>query len=614
MTPNMVSYFLIYYDHSNRKQSPFSKWCIDENDVAHGKCIEGENEKEVFIMEKKQKNLISIFLLVVGVIFILVAGGIFVTTAWKYLPVLVKQLALLVVAGGMFGGAYALSKNEKLVWISETLFHLGNAFVGFFVIAIMGGVVENNVVGNACKVLAASGAMAVPVSVKLVTKRGAIDFAALTLLVDGILISGCVACETTINTYVYLLAGFVIGLAIVDALQQRAQKQDGFSLCVGITYLLHVSVYAMFTGFASLASIESDVSDKLALDSIVWVGVLVAISTLSWMVRKHVLIRVVNSGISVWFTFVVVNNIHKLLTGTDNFSLVMVLTILIVTVVMVWLRRVEITGVMIATAIVIPFGQLFCYWMDALISIFDGIEEAWSTTYHPYSFIIGAGMFALYIVEYGCEDIFAEWKESKLLKFAGLQIASGCIMWFASKMTDSWAMVFYLLTAINMLLLVTVLKNNTAKRVFKTLAMFAVIFATSVQPFVEIPKAFNVEWVCFLIAMGIVLFRFIWYDKKEQFSILYFIATCVILGVLLISNLASGGLGNVLILGMTGIVMLVTAAITNNKKYVVASSVTLIILVLYLTREFWLSIAWWVYLFAAGVGLVLLAVKKAKEA
>lgn len=564
-------------------------------------------------MEKKQKNLISILLLVVGAIFILVAGGIFVTTAWKYLPVLVKQLALLVVAGGMFGGSYALSKNEKLGWISETLFHLGNAFVGFFVIAIMGGVVENNLVGNAIKLLVASGAMAIPVGIKLVAKRGAIDFAALSLLVDGILISGCVACETTMNTYMYLLAGFVIGLAIMDALQQKEKKQDGFSLCVGITYLLHVCVYTMFTGLASLAGIDNGVVDKLIIDSILWMGVVVAFSTLSWIVRRHVLIRLFNSAVSVWFTFIAVNGIYNLLSNVDNFSLVMMFTVVLVTVLMVCLRRVEITSLMITAVIVIPFGQLFFYWLDGMISIFDGVDAAWSTNYHPYSFIIGAGMFALYIVEYGCEDVFTEWKESKLLKFAGLQMVTGCAMWLASKLTDSWAMVFYLLTAIDMLLMVTVLKNETAKKVFKSLAMFGVIFAISVQPFVEIPKAFRVEWICFLIAMGIVLFRFVWYDKKDRFSILYFIATCVILCTLLIRNLVSGGLGNVLILGMTGIVMLVIAAMKNDKKYVVASSVTLILLVLYLTREFWLSIAWWVYLFAAGVGLVLLAVKKAKE-
>jgi len=565
-------------------------------------------------MEKREKNLISVFLLVVGVIFILVAGGIFVTTAWKYLPILVKQLALLVVAGGMFGGSYILSKNEKLGWISETLFHLGNAFVGFFVIAIMGGVVENNISGNAFKVLAASGAMAIPIGIKMIKKKSAVDFAALSLLVDSVLISTCIACETTINTYMYLLAGFTIVLAILDAMQQKAKNQDGFELCVGITYLLHAGVYSMMTGIASLAIIDDYVKDKLVVDGILWLSVVVAITAFSWKVRQNVVIRVFNSLASVWFAFITVNGIYHMVSDVDNESIVMVLTTVIASVLMVWLQRTEITGLLIAAAVVIPYGQLFFYWLDALIDLFNPIDSAWSTIYHPYSFIIGVAMFALYIVKYGCEDIFTEWKESKLLKFAGLQMITGCVMWFASKMTDSWAMVFYLLVAIDMLLVVTVLKKGTAKRVFKSIAMFAVIFAISVQPFVEIPSEFHVEWVCFLIAMGIVLFRHIWYDKKEQFSILYFVATCVILGILLINNLCSGGLGNVLILGVTGIVMLVVAAMKNDKKYVIASSVTLLVLVLYLTREFWLSIAWWVYLFAAGVGLVLLAVKKAKEA
>lgn len=562
-------------------------------------------------MEKKQKNLISIFLLVVGVIFILVAGGIFVTTAWKYLPVLVKQLALLVVAGGMFGGSYVLSKNEKLGWIAETLFHLGNAFVGFFVIAVMGGVVENGAVGNAFKVMVASGTMSALVGLKLMIKKSAFDFAAVSLLVDTLLISGCLAFETTFTAYMYWLAGFVIVLAVVDALQQKAKKEDGFALCVGITYLLHACAYSLLAGFCSLTISYAD--NKLVMDGIVLLGVVVGITTLSWMVRRNVAIRVLNSLVSVWFTFIAVNGIFHIVSDVEDFGIVMVMVTLIVSVLMVWLKRAEVTGLLIATAVVLPYGQLLFYWMDALLGLFDGIDATWTTTYNPYSFIIGAAIFALYIVEYGCQDILTEWKESKLLKFAGLQMVTGCVMWIASKMTSSWGMVFFLLVTIDMLLMVTILNHETAKRVFQSFAMCAFIFATSCQPFVEIPGAFCVEWNCALVAIGIVLFRHIWYDKKDQFSIPYFITTCVLLAVLLLSNLNDGGIGNVLMLGMTGIVMLIVAAMQNNKKYVIASSTTLIILVLYLTREFWLSIAWWVYLFAAGVVLVLLAVKKAKE-
>lgn len=565
-------------------------------------------------MEKRQKNLISIFLLVVGVIFILVAGGIFVTTAWKYLPMFVKQLALLVVAGGMFGGSHVLAKNDKLGWISETLFHLGNAFVGFFVIAIMGGVVENGAIGNAFKIMTASFAMATIVGIKLVSKKSAFDFAAVSLLIDVLLISGCIAFETTFHAYLYLLAGFVIVLAVFDALQQKAERKDGFSLCVGITYLLHAAYYTMFAGFASMFVFDSYEDGSLVRDAIIWFGVVVVITSLSWMIRKNVVLRVFNSLAVLWFTFVAVSGICQNVLEVENFSFIMILVVAIVAILMVCLDRAEITGLMVAAAVIIPFGQLLFYFFDSLGGLFGGMDESWSTTYNPYSVIIGVAMFALYIVKYGCENMLTEWRKSRMLQFAGLQMVTGCVMWFASKMTASWAMVFYLLVAINMSLMVIVLKNETAKRVFSTLAMLAFITAIGVQPFVEIAESYHVEWVCFLIALGIVLFRVIWYDYKEQLSIVYFAVTCILLASLLLHNLHVNSLGNVMILGVTGIVMLVIAAMKNDKKYVMASSVTLIILVLYLTREFWLSIAWWVYLFAAGVALVLLAVKKAKEA
>lgn len=82
------------------------------------------------------------------------------------------------------------------------------------------------------------------------------------------------------------------------------------------------------------------------------------------------------------------------------------------------------------------------------------------------------------------------------------------------------------------------------------------------------------------------------------------------LAVLLINDMIQGGLGNVIILGVAGVIMLLVAAIFNRREYVIAASAALILLVLYITRSFWLSIAWWVYLFAAGVVLILLAIKK----
>lgn len=557
-------------------------------------------------MERKQKNLISVLLLTVGVIFILVAGSIFVTTAWKYLPVLVKQLALLVVAAGMFGGSFLTSQNEKLGWISDTLFHVGNAFVGFFMIAIMGGVVENNLEGNAFKILVAAGAMMVPVIMKLIIKKKAFDFATLAILVDIAFIVGCVALEGTVKIYIYLMAGFVLALTAVDYNQQKSYTSDsGFQLCVGIVHLIHTINY-------SLWAIGYSLCDEKDLDSTLFASVIVIVTGIAWMTREELAIRVCNSLATFWLVIVAVFDVFGVAGYTGSNSVIWFVITILISAIMVFFAREEMTGLLVASAVVIPYGQLLFYWVDAFGGLLSGMDSTWNTTYYPYSIVLGIAFVVLYMMHYG--DMKNTWKESKLLKLAGLQLGTGFWMWMASKMPEIWVMIFFLLVAMNIFMIGMAFSNTEVKRVFRTIALPAFITSILAQPFVEIPDAYIVEWVCFLIAIGIVLFRFIWYDKKEKFSILYFTTTCVLLGVLLLSDLVSGGIGNVLILGLTGIVMLILAAVQNNKKYVVASSVTLILLVLYLTKEFWLSIAWWVYLFVAGVVLVFLAVKKAKEA
>jgi hypothetical protein len=130
----------------------------------------------------------------------------------------------------------------------------------------------------------------------------------------------------------------------------------------------------------------------------------------------------------------------------------------------------------------------------------------------------------------------------------------------------------------------------------------------------NLTKNYLTEWNCAVFALGIVLLGYIWYDKKQVVDQLQFILTCLLLVILLLRDVVSGGLGNVLLLGVTCVTMIVVAAVRNRRDYVIAASIALALIVIYITRAFWLSIAWWVYLFAAGVILIVFAVKKEKEA
>lgn len=147
------------------------------------------------------------------------------------------------------------------------------------------------------------------------------------------------------------------------------------------------------------------------------------------------------------------------------------------------------------------------------------------------------------------------------------------------------------------------------RREMKTLLVLWGELLMLFQPYFHIPQLFNREWRSGLIIIGVVLLGFIWYDKCKEIRWVQFAVICQQLLGLLLHDLNDGQLENVLILGVTCLVILVAASIYKRKEYVIASSVLLLLIAVYLTRNVWLSIAWWVYLLVAGIVLIVIAVR-----
>lgn len=231
--------------------------------------------------------------------------------------------------------------------------------------------------------------------------------------------------------------------------------------------------------------------------------------------------------------------------------------------------------------------------------------------YYPFSLVFAVGLFLLYYKSKYIDN--EEEMSSRYGWSACLQVLAAIIMWGAAYAYEFAPATFHILVVITLVTVAFWVQDQTAKSVLWTIALCFGEFAVWTQKLIPIPTNYQVEWVCTFLGLGIVLLPFIWYDKNKDLEMVQFIMTCWLLGVLLLHNLSVGELGNVLFLGMVSIAILLVAAVKNERKYVIAASVTLILLVLYLTRSFWLSIAWWVYLFVAGVVLVLLAIKKERE-
>lgn len=551
-------------------------------------------------MEQRNKNQISTLLLVVGVIFILVAGSIFVTTAWQYLPEFVKQLTLLVVAAGLFVGSHKVSQSGKLQKSEKALFYLGVAFTGFFVLAAMGGLVDDSFYPqlNAFKMLMASLAMLVPVGFRLWIRKKGFEYSVAAVLIDGSLIWLTAALELEFRTFALLSSIWLLCLAAIDYYRRKEGMENaGLELSVSVVYLVHAVLYAPIVLVSTIEALAFGHN----LVSILFAMMPVLLTGITYMAEQQTVYRILNSVAIVGVVYMLCANLNFMLNLPEDFFMVLLAAFTINMIIMLLVDRKELRMLWIGIGLLTPFVQWFFYM----------ITFHKQDAYYPFSFVFAAGALLLY---YKSKYIDEEEMSSSYGWIACLQVLTGIIMWVASYTYEFSLETIYLLVAITLVIVAFWVQDQTIKSILWTVALVFGEIAAWGQTLVEIPSGYQVEWVCTTIGLGIVLLRFLWYDSKEDIDALQFVVTCWILGTLLLHNLSVGELGNVLFLGMVSIAILLVAAMKNERRYVIAASVTLILLVLYLTRSFWLSIAWWVYLFVAGVVLVLLAIKKEREA
>ena len=345
-------------------------------------------------MEKKQKNSIVTFMMVVGVAFILVAGCIFVRQAWKYLPEVAKQFCLLAVAAGSFTGSVFAGRTKLLKKTETALFYIGDVFLGYFILAVTGGTAVTELLDlkMATRLLAATLTMMIPMVVKLIWKQKIYDYAVTVVMANLAVIFAHISVEAKFSVYTMMMAVLtVILLVISQIITKRTDCSNGLKVCTKVCFM---------------------------------------------------------------------------------------------------------------------------------------VQEIYT--------VLGIVLISF------------------LLELGVLDMSTSSIY-------------------------------------------------------------INIAFV--FIGICVVLSSLIWYDKedKAEVNIVQLTVLCGVFVNMLILNLLCGELEDALVLGITALVIAIFAGIKNNRLYVIISSITLLLIAFYITRTFWLSIAWWVYMFVAGVILVLIAVKKEKE-
>lgn len=89
--------------------------------------------------------------------------------------------------------------------------------------------------------------------------------------------------------------------------------------------------------------------------------------------------------------------------------------------------------------------------------------------------------------------------------------------------------------------------------------------------------------------------------------------TWAVLMILVLESLFAGGLANALILEGICFILYFLAHKKENGRLAKGSGILMVLIAVYVMKDFWMDLAWWVYLLAAGIGLMVFAAVREKK-
>ncbi len=148
--------------------------------------------------------------------------------------------------------------------------------------------------------------------------------------------------------------------------------------------------------------------------------------------------------------------------------------------------------------------------------------------------------------------------------------------------------------------------------IISVLYMFNVVLTFAAQDWDDIFFLQDLSGECVAIVwlLGIYGIKLIFDARNINTEWLRFILNVIVECVMLAYNLDNGELINVFAFSVVNLALLAYSIIKSDKKYTILSAISMALVVLYMTRDFWKSINWWVYLLVVGIAMIYFAIKR----
>lgn len=607
----------------------------------------------VFNMEQKEKNSVTTILFVVGGLFIAVAAVLFATTAWQSFSREAKDITVFLITVIGFVSAILVRRQEKLQGTATVLYYLATVFLGLTVYALFahylmpsslmkeGSLFRGAI--NCFPVFMAHVGMAVAAGISFLCYRKALDIVLFVSLVDMSLFWGGNNFDSFISYLPVVLSTFGLiqlfyTVALIKEEVWNPQLDENLHTGAVICYWFNIAVYSLLlfvnmdTAIVDAVNFFEDyyMNHELAIGQILSfalnVGMLVLMLSLIYHKCRSLTFQILQS-FSVLLLVPAIAMLLKIIVEICTYKemegdLLCFLCYVLCCCLLVVLPRIEMLVLVVSYGGMMALIQVMGYGLHSGTNGFIGTE-----TVYPY--------LSLFLIAFLLVLVRCYRKDS--LQLSSLLLEDSCGMFTQQEMFQYRleACISFVAMLVSLLLYYCTEQNvmygscaliassllfaacqvrgqDDGKSILLTIALFFAEMALFAQNFITVPDELRVEWRILLLSAGVIAACYIFREKNGA-KLAQFICLSCLIGMQLLYNMAFGEIHNALILGVVGIIILLYGVFLNEKNYVLLAAVTLICLVVYLTKSFWLSISWWVYLLVAGVVLIALAIKKERE-
>lgn len=523
-----------------------------------------------------KKNYTTEIMLGIGILFVVIAGIIFASTAWTYLNDTGKQLVIGGVAVLLYILSYTSDKKFELKKTSIALFYIADVFSGIYVYLSTRGIITANMT-------LALVVIAIPLLLRTVVKKTCADAALACITLNiALLASNEIFKDTRIECAIF--AAVIAGYGLFRLFSNDVA--DRYIVTLAINIVVFVKMYFWCTIAVLLSKFKRDSYEFEGVVMLLSAAIILLI-TVEYIKNRKTAIRVIHSFTLLFVAF----------SGLWIFGISSHMSVFIV--------MCALTALCARKEMLIATG---------VYGLFVKLIEIMAGEYDPYVIVYVAFAMAVIVRWY----IIGKISKKRVCEVGislVLQIVIELVHYANMHVECNGLFNMSIIVTVELIALAILVIRRKEKTSYKLISC-ACISASGIlmsQNIVSIPENINCEYVCVCFLVGMLCATKVLSNVVGDIKDLRFVGVAFVIISDMVYNVNYGGAVNAIIIGVAGLVMLLVAAIAERREYLVLALSTLIITLLYVTKDLWTNLAWWVYLLIAGITLITIAIVREKK-